>query len=59
MPHPQADRLKVCRVAAGTGDPVEVVCGAPNAQTGLKAPLALDGAELPGGRRILRTAVRA
>ncbi|CAL1241151.1 phenylalanine--tRNA ligase subunit beta [Candidatus Methylocalor cossyra] len=58
VPHPQADRLKVCRVAAGTGDPVEVVCGAPNAQTGLKAPLALDGAELPGGRRILRTAVR-
>ena len=48
-PHPQADRLRVCRVDAGTGEPLQVVCGAPNARAGLKAPLAIVGAELPPG----------
>lgn len=45
--HPQADRLTVCRVDAGAGEPVTVVCGAPNVGAGLKAPLARVGAELP------------
>jgi phenylalanyl-tRNA synthetase beta chain len=50
-PHPDADRLRVCRVL---GDEVErtIVCGAPNARIGLKAPLATLGTELPGGVRI-------
>ena len=48
-PHPQADRLRVCQVDAGTGAPLQVVCGAPNARAGLKAPLAMVGAELPPG----------
>jgi phenylalanyl-tRNA synthetase beta chain len=48
-PHPQADRLRVCRVDAGSGEPLQVVCGAPNARAGLKAPLAMVGAELPPG----------
>ncbi len=46
--HPGADRLTVCTVDAGAGQPLEVVCGAPNVAAGMKAPLALAGAELPG-----------
>ncbi len=49
-PHPNAERLRVCKVAAGarTEDGLlQVVCGAPNARPGLKAPLALVGAQLP------------
>lgn len=57
-PHPQADRLKICRVAAGTGGPRQIVCGAPNARVGLKAPLALEGAKLPGGLRIKHSELR-
>ncbi|MCP5272456.1 MAG: phenylalanine--tRNA ligase subunit beta [Burkholderiaceae bacterium] len=48
-PHPQADRLRVCSVSVGQGDPLQIVCGAPNARAGLKAPLAMVGAELPPG----------
>ncbi|MDH4050312.1 MAG: phenylalanine--tRNA ligase subunit beta, partial [Rubrivivax sp.] len=46
-PHPQADRLRVCRVAAGGAEPLQIVCGAPNARAGIKVPLATVGAELP------------
>jgi phenylalanyl-tRNA synthetase beta chain len=48
-PHPQADRLRVCSVSVGEGEPLQIVCGAPNARAGLKAPLAMVGAELPPG----------
>ncbi|SFM97046.1 phenylalanine--tRNA ligase subunit beta [Dokdonella immobilis] len=41
--HPDADKLKVCRVDIGSGDPLQIVCGAPNARVGLKAPLATVG----------------
>lgn len=47
--HPEADRLQVCTVDAGTGEPLQIVCGAPNARPGLLAPLAMVGAVLPGG----------
>lgn len=47
--HPNADRLRVCRVDAGRGVLLTVVCGAPNARVGIKVPLALVGAELPPG----------
>ena len=47
LPHPQADRLRVCRVDTGAADPLQIVCGAPNARAGLRAPLALAGAVLP------------
>jgi len=47
--HPDADRLRICLVDPGSDEPVEVVCGAPNARPGLLAPLAMPGAELPGG----------
>jgi len=56
-PHPEADRLRVCEVNAG-GDSVQVVCGAPNARVGLKAPLACIGADLPGGLKIKRAKLR-
>lgn len=41
--HPEADRLQVCQVHAGTGTPLQIVCGAPNARAGLVAPLATIG----------------
>ncbi len=46
--HPNADRLRVCRVDIGTGEPLSIVCGAPNVAVGMKAPLAVIGAKLPG-----------
>ena len=46
--HPDADRLQVCTVDIGSGEPLQIVCGAPNARAGLKAPCALVGAGLPG-----------
>jgi phenylalanyl-tRNA synthetase beta chain len=46
--HPEADRLQVCKVNAGTGEPLQIVCGAPNARVGIKVPLATVGANLPG-----------
>lgn len=45
--HPDADRLQVCKVKVGD-EVLQIVCGAPNARAGLKAPCALVGAELPG-----------
>ncbi|AXK71504.1 phenylalanine--tRNA ligase subunit beta [Lysobacter sp. TY2-98] len=47
--HPEADRLQVCSVDAGQGELLQIVCGAPNARAGLRAPLAMVGAMLPGG----------
>lgn len=49
--HPDADRLRVCKVNAGA-ELLQIVCGAPNARVGLKAPLANVGATLPGGFKI-------
>ncbi len=46
--HPDADRLQVCKVDVGLAEPLQIVCGAPNARAGLLAPCALVGAELPG-----------
>lgn len=46
--HPDADRLRVCKVDAGTGELIDVVCGAPNARTGLKTVFAFPGTYIPG-----------
>ncbi len=56
--HPDADRLQVCTVDAGQGQPLQIVCGAPNARVGLKAPLAMVGAKLPGGIAIKQAELR-
>ncbi len=47
-PHPNADKLKVCEVDAGTGALLQIVCGAPNVAPGMRVPCALVGAKLPG-----------
>ncbi|MCX7324687.1 MAG: phenylalanine--tRNA ligase subunit beta [Hyphomicrobiales bacterium] len=46
--HPNADRLRVCMVATGAGEPVQVVCGAPNARTGMKSVFSPPGTYIPG-----------
>jgi phenylalanyl-tRNA synthetase beta chain len=56
--HPEADRLQVCRVNAGSGEPLQIVCGAPNARVGIKVPLATVGANLPGGIAIKAAKLR-
>jgi phenylalanyl-tRNA synthetase beta chain len=49
MQHPNADRLRVCKVDVGQEELLDIVCGAPNARVGIKVPVALVGAELPPG----------
>jgi phenylalanyl-tRNA synthetase beta chain len=56
--HPNADRLTVCRVDAGSGDSLSIVCGAPNVAKGLVVPCALVGATLPAGLEIRKTVMR-
>ncbi|MBY0501398.1 MAG: phenylalanine--tRNA ligase subunit beta [Alphaproteobacteria bacterium] len=51
--HPDADRLKVCRVNTGK-EILQIVCGAPNAKTGMKAVLALPGTLIPSTKQILK-----
>lgn len=56
--HPNADRLSLCEVDAGTGEILQVVCGAPNVKAGSYYPFAPVGAELPGGIKIKRSKIR-
>ena len=56
--HPDADRLSVCRVDDGTGDLVDVVCGAPNVANGMKSPLARPGVRLPNGLKLRKSKIR-
>ncbi len=58
QPHPDADKLRLCRVAAGGDEPLQIVCGAPNARAGLKAPLATVGGRLPDGTKIRKAKLR-
>src|SRR5580698_8960107 len=46
--HPNADRLRVCMVDTGDGKPIQVVCGAPNARTGMTGVFVPPGAYIPG-----------
>ena len=57
-PHPNADRLKLCVVDPGSGEPVEVVCGAPNARAGMRGALARPGARIAGGVKVRRAKIR-
>ena len=56
--HPDADRLNVTQVDAGTGELVQIVCGAPNVKAGIKVPCSLPGAVLPGNFKIKPTKMR-
>jgi phenylalanyl-tRNA synthetase beta chain len=56
--HPNAERLRVCQVNVGDKLPRTVVCGAANAAAGLKVPVALPGATLPGDKTITETDLR-
>ena len=57
-PHPDADRLTLCRVEAGTDEPLEVVCGAPNVVEGASYPFVPPGGTLPGGMTIEKRKIR-
>jgi len=56
--HPNADRLSVCTVELGDGEPIEVVCGAPNVAAGQKIAFAAVGTKLPDGSVLKRTKIR-
>lgn len=52
--HPDADKLQVLTVDTGEGDPLQVVCGAPNARAGMKGVLGLPGAVVPANGMVLK-----
>jgi phenylalanyl-tRNA synthetase beta chain len=54
--HPQADKLQVLTVDAGTGEQIQVVCGAPNAKAGMKGVFGAPGAYVPGSDITLKVA---
>ena len=56
--HPDAERLRVCKVDVGAPELLQIVCGAANARVDLRAPCALPGARLPGGTEIKVGALR-
>lgn len=56
--HPDADRLNITQVDAGTGELIQIVCGAPNVAVGIKVPCALAGAKLPNDFNIKPTKMR-
>lgn len=56
--HPDADKLNVCTVNDGSGDPVQVVCGASNVEVGQKIPFAQVGGVLPGDFKIKKAKLR-
>ncbi len=59
VPHPQADKLQVLTVDSGDGNPLQVVCGAPNARAGLVGVFGVEGATVPANGMVLKkTAIR-
>ncbi len=57
--HPNADKLQVLTVDTGEGEPLQVVCGAPNARAGLVGVLGMPGAVVPaGGFELKKSAIR-
>ncbi|MFM9100290.1 MAG: YtpR family tRNA-binding protein, partial [Cyanobium sp.] len=55
-PHPAADKLSVCQVDVGAGEPLQIVCGAPNVREGIHVPVAMVGACLPAVSLTIRPA---
>ncbi|HET7307937.1 MAG TPA: phenylalanine--tRNA ligase subunit beta [Gammaproteobacteria bacterium] len=56
--HPDADKLRIAEVDAGRKERLTIVCGAPNVRVGMKVPVALVGAKLPGGVKIRAAKLR-
>lgn len=56
--HPEADKLSVCKVDVGQGEPLDIVCGAPNVAAGQRVPVALVGTTMPGGMVIKKAKLR-
>jgi len=56
--HPNAEKLRLCRVETGTAEPLQIVCGAANVAAGMKVPVAIVGACLPGDFKIKRAKLR-
>ena len=56
--HPDADRLRVCVVDTGDGEPSQIVCGAPNVSAGQTVAVARPGALMPGGTRLKAAKLR-
>jgi phenylalanyl-tRNA synthetase beta chain len=56
--HPDADKLSLCRVDDGSGELVDVVCGAPNVVKGMKTPFAKPGVKLPNGMKLRKAKIR-
>ena len=57
-PHPDADRLSVCSVDVGAGEPRTIVCGAPNVEAAQTVAVALPGARMPGGEKLRQAKLR-
>ncbi len=58
MPHPDADRLRVCEVDNGTSDLLQIVCGAPNVRRGMVTALANVGCPMPDGKKLRKSKLR-
>ncbi|MBQ1945852.1 MAG: phenylalanine--tRNA ligase subunit beta, partial [Clostridia bacterium] len=56
--HENSDHLHVCTVDVGEGEPLQIVCGAPNVKEGILVPVAKVGAKLPGGFQIKKGKLR-
>ena len=58
VPHPDSDHLHITTVDVGEGEPLQIVCGAPNCEAGILVPVAKVGAHLPGGVKIKKGKLR-
>jgi len=56
--HPDADKLSVCMIDLGDGDPQQIICGAPNIAEGQNVPVATIGTTFPGGMKIKKAKLR-
>ena len=56
--HPNADKLSLCTVSVGASEYLSIICGAPNVDAGQTVPIAMVGAELPGGFKIRKAKIR-
>ncbi len=58
LPHPDAEKLRICEVDNGTSDLLQIVCGAPNARIGLVTALANVGSSMPDGKKLKKAKLR-